>query len=44
MQVGITAVNAGVGIAATMLLFRTMRPLAAIRAARTGSPFGPRST
>jgi uncharacterized membrane protein YbhN (UPF0104 family) len=34
MQVGITAVNTAVGLAATMLLFRTMRPLAAARAAR----------
>jgi uncharacterized membrane protein YbhN (UPF0104 family) len=34
MQVGTTAVNTTVGLAATMLLFRTMRPLAAARAAR----------
>jgi uncharacterized membrane protein YbhN (UPF0104 family) len=34
MQVGITAVNTAVGIAAAMLLFRTLRPLAAVRAAR----------
>ena len=34
MQVGVTAVNAAVGLAATMLLFRTIRPLAAVRAAR----------
>jgi uncharacterized membrane protein YbhN (UPF0104 family) len=34
MQVGVTAVNAAVGLAATMLLFRTVRPLAAVRAAR----------
>jgi glycosyltransferase 2 family protein len=34
MQVGVTAVNTTVGIAATMLLFRTMRPFAAVRLAR----------
>jgi Lysylphosphatidylglycerol synthase TM region len=34
MQVGITAVNTTVGLVATMLLFRTMRPLAAARSAR----------
>lgn len=34
MQVGITAVNTAVGLAATMLLFRTMRPMAAARSAR----------
>jgi Lysylphosphatidylglycerol synthase TM region len=34
MQVGITAVNTTVGLLATMLLFRTMRPLAAARSAR----------
>jgi uncharacterized membrane protein YbhN (UPF0104 family) len=34
MQVGITAVNTAVGLAATMLLFRTLRPLAAARSAR----------
>lgn len=34
MQVGVTAVNTTVGIAAAMLLFRTMRPLAAVRLAR----------
>jgi hypothetical protein len=34
MQVGVTAVNAAVGLAATMLLFRTMRPIAAARSAR----------
>jgi uncharacterized membrane protein YbhN (UPF0104 family) len=34
MQVGVTAVNTAVGVAATMLLFRTMRPLAAARLAR----------
>jgi hypothetical protein len=33
MQAGVTAVNTAVGLAATMLLFRTIRPLAAIRAA-----------
>lgn len=34
MQVGMTAVNTAVGLAAVMLLFRTLRPLAALRAAR----------
>ena len=34
MQVGITAVNTAVGLAATMLLFRTMRPIVAARTAR----------
>jgi uncharacterized membrane protein YbhN (UPF0104 family) len=34
MQVGITAVNTAVGLAATMLLFRTMRPIDAARSAR----------
>jgi uncharacterized membrane protein YbhN (UPF0104 family) len=34
MQVGVTAVNTAVGLAATMLLFRTMRPIAAARSAR----------
>lgn len=34
MQVGITAVNTTVGVLAMMLLFRTMRPLAAARSAR----------
>jgi hypothetical protein len=34
MQVGITAVNTTVGLLAMMLLFRTMRPLAAARSAR----------
>ncbi|MCE3286591.1 MAG: flippase-like protein [Gaiellaceae bacterium] len=38
MQVGVTAVNAAVGLAATMLLFRTIRPLAAVRAARGRTP------
>lgn len=32
MQVGITAVNSAVGLAALMLLFRTLRPVAALRA------------
>lgn len=35
LQVGITAVNTAVGLAAVMLLLRTARPLAAIRAAGT---------
>jgi phosphatidylinositol alpha-mannosyltransferase len=34
MQLGITAVNTAVGLVAAMLLFRTLRPLGAIRAAR----------
>lgn len=34
MQVGVTAVNTAVGLAATVLLFRTMRPIAAARSAR----------
>jgi uncharacterized membrane protein YbhN (UPF0104 family) len=34
MQVGITAVNTAVGLAAAMLLFRTMHPVAAARSAR----------
>ena len=38
MQVGVTAVNAAVGLAATMLLFRTIRPLAAVKAARGRTP------
>jgi uncharacterized membrane protein YbhN (UPF0104 family) len=37
MQVGVTAVNTAVGLAATMLLFRTIRPLAALRAANVRS-------
>lgn len=34
MQVGVTVVNTLVGVVATMLLFRTVRPFAAVRAAR----------
>jgi uncharacterized membrane protein YbhN (UPF0104 family) len=34
MQVGVTAVNTAVGLAAAMLLFRTLHPLAAARAVR----------
>lgn len=34
MQVGITVVNTAVGLTAAMLLFRTLRPVAAVRAAR----------
>ena len=34
MQVGVTVVNTAVGLAAMMLLFRTLHPLAAARAAR----------
>jgi uncharacterized membrane protein YbhN (UPF0104 family) len=33
MQVGVTAVNTAVGLAAVMLLFRTLRPVAALRGA-----------
>jgi uncharacterized membrane protein YbhN (UPF0104 family) len=33
MQVGVTVVNTAVGLAAAMLLFRTLRPIAAMRAA-----------
>jgi len=35
MQVGVTAVNLTVGTVALMLLFRTARPLGAVRSART---------
>jgi hypothetical protein len=35
MQVGVTMVNTTVGVLALMLLFRTVRPLAAVRSART---------
>jgi hypothetical protein len=34
MQVGITMVNTTVGIVALMLLFRTVRPVGAVRSAR----------
>ncbi|MCZ7590394.1 MAG: flippase-like domain-containing protein [Gaiella sp.] len=34
MQVGVTAVNTTVGLVALMLLFRTMRPVGAVRSAR----------
>ncbi len=34
MQVGVTAVNVTVGLVATMLLFRTVRPAGAVRSAR----------
>ncbi len=34
MQVGITTVNTLIGLAAMMLMFRTLRPAAAVRAAR----------
>jgi uncharacterized membrane protein YbhN (UPF0104 family) len=37
LQVGITAVNTAVGLTAVMLLLRTARPYAAIRAASTGA-------
>ena len=32
MQVGVTAVNTAVGLTAAMVLFRTLRPVAALRA------------
>lgn len=38
MQVGITAVNTLIGITAMMLMFRTLRPVAAVRAARAARP------
>jgi len=44
MQLGVTAVNSAVGLLATMLLFRTIRPLQAVRAAKSDSPFELRST
>jgi uncharacterized membrane protein YbhN (UPF0104 family) len=34
MQVGVTALNTAVGVAAAMVMFRTLRPLAALRSAR----------
>ncbi len=34
MQAGVTVTNTLVGLAATMILFRTLRPVAAVRAAR----------
>lgn len=34
MQVGVTTVNALIGLTAMMLMFRTLRPVAAVRAAR----------
>lgn len=37
MQVGITAVNTLVGLTALMVIFRTLRPLEAVRAARRGA-------
>ena len=33
MQLGVTVINTAVGLAAMMLLFRTLRPIAAVRAA-----------
>jgi uncharacterized membrane protein YbhN (UPF0104 family) len=38
MQVGVTLVNTAVGLAAVMLLFRTLRPIAAMRTATARSP------
>ncbi len=38
MQVGVTVVNTTVGLVAMMLIFRTIRPLAAVRAARAFTP------
>ena len=43
MQLGVTAVNTAVGLFATMLLFRTIRPLQAVRAAKGESAPEPRS-
>lgn len=37
MQVGVTTVNALIGLTAMMLMFRTLRPVAAVRAARRSS-------
>lgn len=37
MQVGVTAVNTILGLAALMLIFRTLRPIEAVRAARRGT-------
>ncbi len=34
LQVGVTALNSAVGIVAAMVMFRTLRPLAALRSAR----------
>ena len=34
MQVGVTTVNTAIGIMAMMLMFRTLRPIAAVREAR----------
>jgi hypothetical protein len=34
MQVGITTVNTIIGLTALMFMFRTLRPVAAVRAAR----------
>lgn len=42
MQVGITTVNTLIGVAAMMLMFRTLRPVAAVRAARRAGPGGSR--
>jgi uncharacterized membrane protein YbhN (UPF0104 family) len=38
MQVGITTFNAILGLAALALLFRTLRPIAALRASRSATP------
>lgn len=38
MQVGVTVVNTTVGLVALMLLFRTLRPVAALRTARAFPP------
>ena len=44
MQVGVTAVNAGLGVAGAMVAFRTLHPLSAVRAglrlARAGEAAG----
>jgi uncharacterized membrane protein YbhN (UPF0104 family) len=38
MQVGITTVNTVIGLTALMFMFRTLRPVAAVRAARRTTP------
>lgn len=43
MQLGVTAVNTAVGLLATMLLFGTIRPLHAVRAAKGRSASEPHS-
>jgi uncharacterized membrane protein YbhN (UPF0104 family) len=38
MQATVTVINTTIGLLATMILFRTLRPVAALRAARQGAP------